>query len=169
MTGQNIFIHPLADVRTDLIGEGTRIWQFAVIQEGARIGMNCNINCNTFIEGTVRLGNNVTVKCGVYLWDGLEVEDDVFIGPNVTMTNDKFPRSGKHPAVFQTIRLEKGCSLGAASVILGGVTIGSFAMVGAGSLVTRDVPARAIVKGSPAVVCGWVDEYGNKDPKCITP
>src|SRR5580698_5195336 len=102
----SIFIHDKADVMTSHIGEGTRIWQFAVIQEGARIGSHCNINCHTFIEGNVRLGDNVTVKSGVYLWNGLVVEDDVFIGPNVTLTNDKYPRSGKYPGAFQETLLQ---------------------------------------------------------------
>jgi acetyltransferase-like isoleucine patch superfamily enzyme len=157
-----IFIHDQADVRTRFIGEGTRIWQFAVVAEGARIGRHCNINCHTFIEGRVLVGDNVTIKSGVFLWDGLVLEDDVFIGPHVTFTNDKYPRSGKHPAAFQQTLLQKGCSLGAGSIILGGLVVGAYAMVAAGSVVTRDVPSHALVMGSPARVCGWVDKDGNK-------
>lgn len=162
MPDRSIFIHPLADVATDQIGEETRIWQYAVILKGAVIGQQCNINCHTFIEDKVRVGNKVTVKSGVYLWNGLQVEDNVFIGPNVTFTNDRYPRSRQYPDAFQETLLEKGCSIGAGSVILGGVTIGSYALVGAGSLVTRDVPPHALVMGSPARICGWVDEFGKR-------
>ena len=153
-------IHPLADVKTDRIGAGTRVWQFAVVLEGAVVGENCNINCHTFIENNVRLGDCVTVKSGVYLWDGIEVEDNVFIGPNATFTNDKFPRSKKYPNSFQTVHLEKGCSIGANATILGGVRIGRFAIIGAGSVVTKDVPAFAIIKGNPGRIAGWVNEDG---------
>src|ERR1700744_1179148 len=162
MTPQDVYIHPLADVQTASIGKGTRIWQFAVVLPGARIGENCNLNCHTFVEGDVVIGHNVTVKAGAYLWNGLVVEDDVFIGPNVTFTNDRYPRSKRYPDAFQQTRLSKGCSLGAGAIVLGGVTIGASALVAAGSLVTRDVPDYALVKGSPAAVCGWVDESGNK-------
>ncbi|TDX00036.1 acyltransferase [Dinghuibacter silviterrae] len=159
---QERFIHPTADVQTEEIGQGTVIWQFAVVLKGARIGSGCNVNCHTFIEGDVVVGNNVTVKAGVYLWNGLRVEDDVFIGPNVTFTNDKYPRSKQYPAKFQTTLLERGCSIGGGATILGGSTVGAYAVVGAGSVVTKDVPAYALVKGCPAKICGWVDEKGNK-------
>src|SRR4051794_23340785 len=128
-------IHPLAEVQTDNIGEQTIIWQFAIILKGASIGSNCNINCHTFIENDVVLGNNVTVKSGVYLWDGIIVEDDVFIGPNATFTNDKYPRSKQYPFSFQKIKLERGCSIGANATVLGGVTIGQYSIIGAGSVV----------------------------------
>lgn len=157
-----IFIHEKADVQTEAIGEGTSIWQFSVVSRGARIGCNCNVNCHTFIEQDVVIGDNVTVKSGVYLWNGLTVEDNVFIGPGVLFTNDKYTRSKRHPETLEKILLKKGCSLGAGSIILGGVVIGQYAMIGAGSLITRDVPDYALVKGSPGVVCGWVDEDGNK-------
>lgn len=155
-------IHVLADVQTKSIGAHTTIWQFAVILEGAIIGENCNINCHTFIENYVVLGNNVTVKSGVYLWDGIEVADNVFIGPNVTFTNDKYPRSKQYPDSFQKIKLEKGCSIGANATVLGGATIGCYAIVGAGSVVTKDVPAYALVHGNPAKIIAWVNEKGNK-------
>lgn len=155
-------IHALADVQAASIGEGTVVWQFAVICKGAVIGRNCNINCHTFIEGDVRIGDNVTVKAGVYLWDGTVIADDVFVGPNVTFTNDKFPRSRRRPEKFQPVKIGKGASLGAASTVLGGTAIGSYAIVGAGSLVTRDVPAFALVKGAPARIVGWVDKTGEK-------
>lgn len=155
-------IHPLADVQSVKIGKDTQVWQFAIILEGATIGENCNINCHTFIENDVTLGNNVTIKAGVYVWDGITIEDNVFIGPNVTFTNDKFPRSKQRPEKFQVILLKKGASIGANSTILGGITIGEYAIVAAGSLVTKDVPPYALVKGQPAIVCGQVDENGEK-------
>lgn len=155
-------IHPLADVKARNIGADTRIWQFAVIMENAIIGTNCNINCHTFIENDVVLGNNVTVKSGVYLWDGISVEDNVFIGPNATFTNDKYPRSKKYPNSFQKILLKEGCSIGANSTITGGLTIGEYAIIGAGSVVTKDVPPFALVYGNPAKIAGWVDKQGYK-------
>ena len=104
---KKVFIHPLADIQTERLGDGTRVWQFSIVLKEAVIGKNCNINSHTFIENDVILGDNVTVKCGVYLWDGLRIEDDVFIGPNVTFTNDKFPRSKQYPDSFQTIVIKK--------------------------------------------------------------
>ena len=155
-------IHPLADVKSKNIGAGTHIWQFSIVLEGALIGKNCNINCHTFIENNVILGDNVTIKSGVYLWDGISIEDNVFVGPNTTFTNDKYPRSKQYPASFLTIKLEQGCSIGAHSTILGGVTIGAFAIVGAGSVVTKDVPPNAVVKGHPAKISSWVSDMGVK-------
>lgn len=155
-------IHPLADVQSKDIGNGTFIWQFAVILEGAKIGTNCNINCHTFIENDVSIGNNVTVKSGVYLWNGLRIDDNVFVGPNVTFTNDKFPRSKQYPSEFQNTFLQTGCSLGANATILGGITIGKYSIIAAGSVVTKDVPEFALVKGNPARVCGYVDMQGKK-------
>ena len=155
-------IHPLADVQSNKIGKDTQVWQFAIILKGATIGENCNINCHTFIENDVIIGNNVTVKAGVYVWDGIKVEDNVFIGPNVTFTNDKFPRSKQRPDQFQNTLIKKGASIGANSTILGGLTIGEFAIVAAGSMVTKDGPAFSLVKGHPAIVCGQVNEKGEK-------
>jgi UDP-2-acetamido-3-amino-2,3-dideoxy-glucuronate N-acetyltransferase len=143
-------IHPLSDVQTKKIGQNTRVWQYAVILPGAVIGDNCNINCHTFIENDVTIGNNVTVKSGVFLWDGVVVEDEVFIGPNVTFVNDKFPRSKQYPESFQKTVIKKGASLGANATILGGITIGENAMIGAGSVVTKDVPANTLWVGNPA-------------------
>jgi acetyltransferase-like isoleucine patch superfamily enzyme len=155
-------IHPLADVQTPNIGQGTTVWQFAIILKGAVIGANCNINCHTFIENLVKIGNNVTVKSGVYLWDGIDVADNVFIGPNATFTNDKYPRSKRYPEAFQQTKLKKGSSIGANATILGGVTVGDYAIIAAGSLVTKDVPPYSLVKGSPAKIVAWLDEQGNK-------
>jgi UDP-2-acetamido-3-amino-2,3-dideoxy-glucuronate N-acetyltransferase len=143
---------PTAVVSSKTIGAGTRIWQFCVVLEGARIGENCNICAHVFIEGDVIVGNNVTVKSGVQLWDGARIEDDVFIGPNATFTNDLFPRSGVHPAEYPKTFVRAGASIGANATILAGITIGEGAMVGAGSVVTRDVPPNAVVAGNPAKV-----------------
>ena len=143
------FIHPLAEVKTTKIGEGTSVWQFVVILDKAEIGKNCNINCHCFVENEVLIGNNVTVKSGVYLWDGITIEDDVQIGPNVTFTNDKYPRAKKEFLLQKTL-IQKGASIGAASTILGGITIGENAMIGAGSLVTKSVPANQLWYGNPA-------------------
>ncbi len=140
-------IHPLSDVQSTNIGDNTNVWQFVVILRGAKIGSNCNICANCFIENDVVVGDNVTVKCGVQLWDGLRVEDNVFIGPNATFCNDKFPKShNKDFALLQTI-VKKGASIGANATILPGITIGENAMIGAGALVTKDVPTGAIIKG----------------------
>lgn len=153
-------IHPLADVKSNQIGEGTTVWQFAVILPGAVIGKNCNINCHTFIENDVVIGDRVTIKSGVYLWDGIRIEDDVFVGPNATFVNDKYPRSKKYPEKFQTIRISKGASIGANATILGGVEIGNNAMVGAGSVVTKNVEPFTLVYGNPAKATGKIDDKG---------
>lgn len=144
------FIHPLADVHTASIGKATRIWQFAVVLKGAQIGSNCNICASTLIEGDVVVGDNVTVKSGVYLWDGTRIEDNVFIGPNATFTNDKFPRSKQYPDAFSGIIVKRGASIGANATILPGVVIGESAMVGAGAVVTKDVMPYTVVVGNPA-------------------
>lgn len=140
-------IHHLSDVQSKDIGENTRIWQFVVVLPGAKIGNNCNICANCFIENDVVVGDNVTVKCGVQLWDGLVVEDDVFIGPNVTFTNDKYPKSGNHNFVALKTIVKKGASIGANATILPGITIGENALIGAASIITKDVPDGTLVKG----------------------
>lgn len=145
-------VHKLADVQTAEIGQGSRIWQFAVVLNGARIGKDCNICAHTFIEGGVTVGDNVTVKCGVYLWEGITVEDNVFIGPNATFTNDRQPRSKQYPDAFEKTVLKRGCSIGANATLLPGITVGESAMVGAGAVVTKDVPAYSVVAGNPAKV-----------------
>ena len=143
-------IHKLADCKSDKIGENTNIWQFCVIFPEAKIGSNCNICANVLIENDVVVGNNVTVKSGVQLWDGLTLEDNVFIGPNVTFTNDLFPRSKVYPEKFARTLIKKGASIGANSTILAGHTIGENAMVGAGSVVTHDIPDNEVWVGNPA-------------------
>lgn len=142
-------IHPLADCQAT-VPESTRIWQFCVVLPEAEIGENCNVCSHCFIENDVKIGNNVTIKCGVQLWNGLRVEDEVFIGANVSFTNDRFPRSKQYPAEYEKTFLRKGASIGAGSVILCGIEIGEKAMVGAGSVVTRDIPAGELWVGNPA-------------------
>jgi UDP-2-acetamido-3-amino-2,3-dideoxy-glucuronate N-acetyltransferase len=143
-------IHPLSDVQTNEIGEGTTIWQFCVILKGAKIGNNCNINCQVFIENDVVIGNHVTIKPGVQIWDGTIIEDNVFIGPNATFTNDLKPRSKQYlEKILRTI-IKAGASIGANATILPGITIGENAMVGAGSVVLKDVPANTLWVGNPA-------------------
>lgn len=143
-------IHPLSDVQTKNIGENTLVWQYTVVLKDAAIGDNCNINCQVFIENDVIIGNNVTVKPGVQLWDGIRIEDNVFIGPNVTFTNDRYPRSKQYPEEFQQTIVKKGASIGANATILGGITIGEHALIGAGSVVTKNVPANELWVGNPA-------------------
>jgi len=144
------FVHQLADCQTARVGAGSKVWQFTVVLPRARIGANCNINSHCFVENDVMLGDNVTVKCGVYLWDGIIIEDDVFIGPNVTFTNDKQPRSKVYPAQFLRTVVKAGASIGGGAVLLPGITIGRRAMVGAGAVVTRDVPDDGVIFGDPA-------------------
>lgn len=153
-------IHPSADVQSQHIGEGTYVWQFAIILPNAVIGKDCNINCHTFIENDVVLGDRVTIKAGVYLWDGITIGDDVFIGPNATFVNDKYPRSKKYPDKFERTEIENGVSIGANATIVGPVKLGSYALIGAGSVVTKDVEAFTLVVGNPAKLVGKVDKNG---------
>jgi UDP-2-acetamido-3-amino-2,3-dideoxy-glucuronate N-acetyltransferase len=155
------FIHSSADVQSPHIGNGTNIWQYVVVLPKARIGPDCNICAQVFIENDVIIGDRVTIKNGVQLWDGVCVEDDVFIGPNVTFTNDKFPRSKKHMTSSLLTHIGKGASLGAGSTILPGLNIGAKAMIGAGAVVTRSVPPNAIVVGNPARIIGYVDTHNH--------
>jgi acetyltransferase-like isoleucine patch superfamily enzyme len=153
-------IHPLSEVKTKYIGNGSSIWQFCVVLKGAKIGSNCNINCHVFIENDVIIGDNVTVKSGVQLWDGIHLEDDVFIGPNVTFTNDLLPRSKRYPESFARTLVRKGASIGANATILGGIIIGEFALVGAGAVVTKSIPAHTLWYGNPAAFRGFVCQCG---------
>lgn len=145
-----MFIHPNSDVQTKQIGEGTRVWQYVVILPGAVIGRDGNICSHCLIENKVVVGDRVTVKCGVQLWDGVTLEDDVFVGPNATFTNDREPRSRNAKATLLSTLVKKGASIGANATILPGLTIGEGAMIGAGSVVTKDVPPRTLVIGNPA-------------------
>jgi UDP-2-acetamido-3-amino-2,3-dideoxy-glucuronate N-acetyltransferase len=159
-----VFVHPQGLCESESVGEGTRVWAFAHVLPGARIGRDCNICDHVFIENDVVLGDRVTVKCGVQLWDGLRVDDDVFVGPNATFTNDPFPRSKHHRAPLVT-SIASGASIGANATILPGINVGRGAMVGAGAVVTHSVPARAIVMGSPARIVGYVDVEVQTSPE----
>lgn len=150
-------IHPLSDVQTESIGSGTRVWQYCVVLPRAKIGSGCNICAHVLIENDVVIGDNVTIKSGVQIWDGVRIEDEAFIGPNVTFTNDRFPRSKKYPDIFLETIVGVGASIGANATILPGVQIGAEAMIGAGAVVTKNVPPYAIVKGNPGVITGYVD------------
>ena len=152
-----LFIHPLSDVQSSAIGSGTRVWQFVVVLSGAQIGQDCNICSHCLIENDVVIGDRVTVKSGVQLWDGLRVGNDVFIGPNASFTNDRFPRSQQKPEKYLVTTIRDGASIGAGAVILPGLIVGSKAMVAAGAVVTRSVPPNAVVAGNPAKIVGYVD------------
>src|SRR5437763_11055692 len=151
------FVHPNGLCESSQVGAGTRIWAFAHVLPGARIGRDCNVCDHVFVENDVVIGDRVTVKSGVQLWDGVRLEDDVFIGPNATFTNDHFPGSKHPPPAFLPTLVCRNASIGANATILPGLTIGRDAMVGAGAVVTRSVPPAAIVAGNPARIVGYVD------------
>jgi acetyltransferase-like isoleucine patch superfamily enzyme len=166
---RDVYIHATAIVEAEQIGEGTRIWAFTHVMKGAFIGARCNVGEHCFIESGVTVGNNVTIKNGNQLWDGVNLADGVFVGPNVSFTNDLHPRSPRLPQAARRYSddkwlsptvVKKGASIGAGAIILAGNTIGEFAMVGAGSIVTRDVAPYALVIGAPARVFGWVCQCG---------
>lgn len=152
----SVFVHAQAVVETTDIGPGTRIWAFAHVMEGAQIGADCNVCDHTYVEGGAVVGNRVTIKSGVYLWDGLRVEDDAFLGPGAMFTNDLFPRS-KQPWECRATTIRRGASIGAGAIILPGLTVGQGAMVGAGAVVISDVPDFAVVVGNPARVVRMLD------------
>jgi acetyltransferase-like isoleucine patch superfamily enzyme len=153
-----VFVHDKGLCETATVGSGTRVWAFAHVLPGATIGIDCNICDHVFIENDVVVGNAVTIKCGVQLWDGLRVGNRVFIGPNATFTNDRFPRSKEYPASFLQTIVEDGASIGANATILPGIRIGRSAMIGAGAVVTKNVPPFAVVMGNPAVIVGYQTE-----------
>lgn len=154
-------IHPLADVQSSKIGEGTRIWQFCIILPDAKIGKNCNICAYCFIENDVVIGDNVTIKSNISIWDGAIIENNVHLGPNVVFTNDTRHRSKKEFELKKII-IREGASIGANTTILAGCEIGRYAMTGIGSVITKDIPAYGLAYGNPAKLRGWVDEEGNK-------
>jgi UDP-2-acetamido-3-amino-2,3-dideoxy-glucuronate N-acetyltransferase len=163
----SVFIHEKAIVEPGAtIGDHTRVWAFAHILSGATLGEDCNICDSVFIENQVRIGDRVTIKCGVQVWDGVTIESDVFVGPNVTFTNDLFPRSKHYPEKFLPTIIHTGASIGANATILPGIQVGAHAMIGAGAVVTRDVPAYAIVVGNPARIRGYVS---TTDTKAVQP
>ncbi len=162
---EEVKIHNLADVQSQNIGSGTRIWQFCVVLPNAIIGKNCNICAHCFIENDVKIGNNVTIKSGVQLWDGICIEDNVFIGPNVSFCNDKYPRSKLYPQNFLRTVVKKGASIGANATILPGVTIGEGAIIGAGAIITKDIPAhtKAITKIKTTITQNHIERTGGGD------
>ncbi len=162
------FVHPLADVQSSDVGPGSQLWQYVVVLDGAQIGRDCNICSHCFLESDVQIGDRVTVKNGVQLWNGLRVENDVFIGPNVTFTNDRFPRSKHHGAPLETC-LRRGASIGAGATILPGIEVGANAMVGAGAVVTRNVPPNAIAVGNPARIVGYANTAKALAPETSAP
>ena len=153
-------IHPLSDVQTRDIGENTNIWQFCVVFASAKIGSNCNICSHCLIEGRVIIGDNVTIKSGVQIWDGLYIEDNVFIGPNVTFTNDIFPRSKNPHWIEVKTNIKKNASIGANATLLGGIEIGEYSMIGAGSVVTKSIPPYTLWYGNPAKHQGYITKEG---------
>lgn len=163
----NYKIHPLADVQTNSIGDGTVIWQFVVILSKAIIGKNCNINCQVFIENDVVIGDNVTIKPGVQVWDGVEIGDNVFVGPNVTFTNDLVPRSKQYPEEFKKTVVQRGASIGANATILSGIDIGEYALIGAGSVMTKSVSPYTLWYGNPAVQKGYITKEGKILDLCL--
>lgn len=164
MTKDAPFIHELSDVQSENIGARTSVWQFVVILAGARIGADCNICSHCFIENDVSVGDRVTIKNGVQLWDGIWTGNDVFIGPNATFTNDAAPRSKQHPQEFMGTHVEQGASIGANATILPGLSIGQNAMVGAGAVVTRSIPPNAVAVGNPARVIGYIGSKADGTP-----
>jgi acetyltransferase-like isoleucine patch superfamily enzyme len=160
---QDFFVHEQGICESTFVGAKTRIWAFAHVLPGAKIGENCNVCDHVLIENDVVVGDNVTIKSGVQLWDGVRVANNVFIGPNATFANDKRPRSKVYPATFLQTVLQEGASVGANATILPGVTIGRGAMIGAGAVVVKDVPPHAVVVGNPARIVGYEpDEAGQR-------
>lgn len=159
---KDYFVHKLALCETEKIGKGTRIWAFCHIMKDVEIGEDCNFGDGCYIESGVKIGNRVTVKNHISIWEGVEIEDDVFLGPNCVLTNDLFPRSKVYHSENIKTKIKKGASIGANATIICGVTLGEYCLIGAGAVVTKDVPAFALVVGNPGRVVGKVDKLGKK-------
>lgn len=159
---ESYYIHPKALVETEHIGDGTRIWAFVHILEGAVIGKNCNIGDHCFIENKVTIGDEVVIKNGVSIWEGVVIKDRVFIGPNVCFTNDRVPRAKVYLEEYDKIQVDEGASIGANVTVIGPRVIGKNAIVGAGAVVTKDVPDYGLVYGNPARLVGWVCQCGGR-------
>lgn len=155
---ETVFVHALGFVESAEIGAGTRVWAFAHVMKGAKVGEKCNLGEHVFVEAGARVGNRVTVKNGISIWDKVEIADDVFLGPHMVFTNDLRPRSFVRHAGDELLptRVEEGATIGAGAVLVCGITIGKFAFVAAGAVVTKDVPAYGLVKGNPARLAGYV-------------
>ena len=166
----SVFVHPQALNESDAVGEGTRIWAFAHVMQGARVGSDCNICECVFVESGAVVGDGCTLKNGVQIWDGVHLEDHVFVGPNATFTNVSRPRAGRKVPreAFERTHVERGATIGAAATIVCGVRIGRSAFVAAGAVVTRDVPAHALVAGVPARRVGWVCACGERLDDALT-
>lgn len=162
MPDKDYFVHPNALVESNDIGAKTRIWAFAHVLKNVKIGKDCNLCDYVFVESGVTIGNRVTIKNGISVWEGLTIEDDVFLGPNCVFTNDMFPRSKAHHAEFLKTLLKKGCSVGANATILCGITLGRYCMIGAGAVVTKDVPDFACMVGNPAKRNYWISKTGER-------
>ena len=170
MESNDVFIHEKALVETQHIGSGTRVWAFAHVMAGATIGSHCNICDHCFIESGAKVGNHVTVKNGVAIWDGVTIEDEVFLGPNAVLTNDLFPRVAyKTPSnEFLPTLIKRGATLGANVTVVCGVTVGEQSLIGAGSVVVKDVPAYGMLVGNPAKRIGWICSCSKKLPESLS-
>ncbi|HEY3250196.1 MAG TPA: acyltransferase [Ignavibacteria bacterium] len=162
MGEKDFFVHPKALVEADIIGAKTRIWAFAHVLKNVSIGEDCNICDYVFVESGVTIGNRVTIKNGISLWDGVTIEDDVFLGPNCVFTNDMFPRSKAHHQQYEKTLLKKGASIGANATILCGITLGNYCLIGAGAVVTKDVPDFACLVGNPGKLLYWISKTGER-------
>lgn len=164
MTVSGVFVHPQALCESDQVGDGTRVWAFAHVMKGAVVGVDCNVGGGAFVEAGAVIGDRVTIKNHVLVWDRVTVEDDVFLGPNAVFTNDMNPRAAfkKPEDDFLPTVVRKGASIGANATIVCGTTIGEGAFVGAGSVVTEDVPSYALVVGNPARRIGWMCACGER-------
>lgn len=164
----NYFKHPTAIVESDTVGEGSKIWHFVHIRKGAIIGKNCNIGKSVYVDTEVRIGDNVKIQNFVSIYKGVEIKDDVFVGPSVVFTNDMYPRAfiWEDETIIQTI-IKKGSSIGANATIICGITVGEYAMVGAGSVVTKNVPPFGLVFGNPARLKGSVCYCGKRLNKIV--
>jgi acetyltransferase-like isoleucine patch superfamily enzyme len=162
MPEKDYFVHPKAIVESENIGSKTRIWAFAHVLKNVSIGEDCNLCDYVFVESGVTIGDRVTIKNGISVWEGLTIEDDVFLGPNCVFTNDMFPRSKAHHAEYEKTLIKKGASVGANATILCGITLGKYCLIGAGAVVTKDVPDFACVVGNPASLLYWISKTGER-------
>jgi len=162
MPANDYYVHPKAICESNHIGKNTRIWAFVHVMKDVTIGEDCNICDHSFVESGVRIGNRVTIKNGISVWNGVTLEDDVFLGPNCVLTNDLYPRSKVYHSENTNTLIKQGASIGANATILCGITLGKYCMIGAGAVVTKDVPDYALVAGNPAKFRYWISKTGEK-------